>query len=217
MLQYKELHKRANVLQKKHGAPGLSAVYGAGCMDKPNLMFIFMNPTGRNVSANPNWKGLRAAWLGTKQVWGMFRELDLLSQKAYKETQTRKVEEWDSAFAEEVYKDLSQHKVYITNLAKCTQTDAKPLSDKVFIDYLEHTKQEILRTKPKHIITFGNQVSSILLDKKISVSDYKKTDNEIVDIGGNVFNVYPTFYPVGQGRRNQPLSVKRIQAIIDLF
>jgi len=217
MLQHKGLHKKSNTLQKKHGAPGLSAVYGAGCVDKPDIMFIFMNPTGRNVSANLNWKGLRAAWLGTKQVWGMFRELDLLSQKVYEQTQALTASEWDSNTAEEVYKDLSQNNVYITNLAKCTQVDAKPLPDKVFSDYLEHTKQEILLIKPKHIVTFGNQVSSVLLNKKISVSDYKKTENETIYIEGSVFNVYPTFYPVGQGRRNQTLSVKRIQAIINLL
>ena len=214
MLQRKELHRKANILQKKHGALELSAVYGAGCVDKPDLMFMFMNPTGRNVSANPKWRGLRAPWIGTKQVWGMFRELNLISQEMYNQTQIRKSEEWSYDFAEEIYEDLSQHKTYITNLAKCTQVDAKPLSDKVFIDYLAHTKQEVLRIKPKHIIAFGNQVSSVFLNKKISVSDYKKTDSEIINIEGNTFNIFPTFYPVGQGRRNQPLAIKRIKAIL---
>lgn len=214
MLQHKELHRKANALQKKHGAGGLNAVYGAGCIDKPTLMFIFMNPTGRNVSANLKWKGLRAPWLGTKQVWGMFRELNLISQEIYEQTQTRKSEEWDCNFAEEIYENLAQHNLYVTNLAKCTQVDAKPLSDKVFIDYLEQTKQEILKIKPKHIITFGNQVSSILLDKKISVGNYEKTDCESLYVEGKVFKIYPTFYPVGQGRRNQPLSVKRILSIL---
>ena len=68
--------------------------------------------------------------------------------------------------------------------------------------------------KPKNIISFGNQVSSILLDKKISVSDYEDIKFENLNIKGTVYKVYPAYYPVGQGRRNLPKAISRIRTVV---
>jgi len=62
----------------------------------------------------------------------------------------------------------------------------------------------------KKIITFGNQVSSILLNRTISVSNYIDDQKEML----NGYEIYPTYYPVGQGRRNMSLAVKRIKKIL---
>jgi uracil-DNA glycosylase len=56
------------------------------------------------------------------------------------------------------------------------------LKDKVFKEYLEHTLQEIKEINPKHIIAFGNQVSSVLLGRPIKVSDYKNDEHETLTI-----------------------------------
>jgi len=69
-------------------------------------------------------------------------------------------------------------KVFITNLGKCTQIDARPLPDKVFKEYLELMEKEISIVNPKVIILFGNQVSSIVLNEKISVSQCRKKQFE---------------------------------------
>lgn len=116
-------------------------------------------------------------------------------------------------FAETLYLHIAQKNIYITNLAKCTQIDARPLKDKVFKDYLTYTLEEIATLQPKHIITFGNQVSSILLNKPIKVSDYKKDEHETLIIDKKTYKVYPVFYPVGQGMRNMPAAIARIQSI----
>lgn len=118
--------------------------------------------------------------------------------------------DWDIDFCNKVYKDIEERGVYITNLAKCTQIDARPLSNTIFRDYLNLVLEEISIVNPQKIITFGNQVSSILLSRNISVSNYK--DLEFEQLNG--FSVYPTYYPVGQGRRNMPMAVKRIRSII---
>ncbi len=83
-----------------------------------------------------------------------------------------KSDEWSEEFSEKLYKEIAAKKVYITNLAKCTQIDARPLSDKVFKEYLALTQEELAIVQPKHIITLGNQVSSILLGRPIKVSEY---------------------------------------------
>ena len=74
-MQIKSLHKKIDLLQLLYGDSSLQAIYGAGCINKPKIMFIFMNPTARNITADKNWRGLRAPWLGTKNVWGIFYKL----------------------------------------------------------------------------------------------------------------------------------------------
>ena len=109
--------------------------------------------------------------------------------------------EWTEKFAEEVYDDVKEHKYFITNLGKCTQIDARLLPDSVYEEYLNLLKKEIEIIKPKVIILFGNQVSSIVLNKKISVSQCRKllfTDK----INNNDYKFYCVYYPVGNGRFN---------------
>lgn len=216
-LQVTKLHAEIDALQKRHGSMKLSAIYGAGCMKQPDLMLVFMNPTGKNVSASPDWKGLRAPWLGTKNVWKILYKFGLISESIYATTQRLLPGEWTSGVANTVYDEVAKRKLYITNLAKCTQNDAKHLKDSVFKDYLELMRAEITEVNPKSIITFGNQVSSVLLGKPITVSKYQGGEVEILGIGKKIFNVYPTYYPVGQGQRNMPLAFKRLQNIMKLL
>jgi len=209
-MQVTKLHAEIDRLQLQYGATGLSAIYGAGCIKNPEVMLIFMNPTGKNISADTAWRGLRAPWIGTKNIWPMLYEVGLLSEKTFQVTQRK----WDKKSAQAVYEELARQKIYITNLAKCTQIDARHLPDSVFKAYVPSTKKEIVLVNPKRILTFGNQVNSILLEKPTSVSEYKGVEKESCFVGRKLFDVYPVYYPIGQGRRNQPLAVKRIRAIL---
>ncbi|WKZ26894.1 MAG: uracil-DNA glycosylase family protein [Candidatus Paceibacterota bacterium] len=212
MRQVTQLHKLYDSLQKKHGAPLLRPIYGAGCIDSPAAMFVFMNPTGRNISSHPDWGGLRAPWVGTRHVWDIFNELNLINTSLYDAIKLK--QQWDVRFTNLVYKDIESKSIFITNLAKCTQLDARPLNNGVFRDYLDLMYQEIEMINPKKIITFGNQVSSVLLKKNISVSGYSGATCERLSVGGATYCVYPTHYPVGQGRRNMPLAIQRIREIL---
>ena len=211
MLQVVQLHKEYDRLQLKYGDPTLSSIYGAGCINNPEVMFIFMNPTGKNISSSHSWKGLRAPWIGTKQVWDIFENLGLLQSKIYLKIKNIRPEEWYYDFANEVYTDIQNHSTFITNLAKCTQIDARPLNNSVFKEYLDLMYKEIEIINPKKIVTFGNQVSSILLDKNISVSKYLGDEGEVL----NGYEIYPTYYPVGQGRRNMPLAIGRLMNVLN--
>ena len=210
LLICESLCKKADELQVTHGAPQLKSIYGAGQIKNPKYCFVFMNPTGRNVSAAREWKGLRAPWIGTKQIWSLFHELNLLDSKLYQTIMKLKPMEWSDIFAISVYENLAEHSVYITNLAKCTQVDARPLPNSVFKAYLPLFQKEIELINPSHIFTFGNQVSSIVLGKQVSVSQYVHGQRELL-CGHYV--THPVFYPVGQGRRNQPLAIRRIRSV----
>ena len=87
---------------------------------------------------------------------------------------SKKPQEWNGKFADLVYENVEKHKYFITNLGKCTQVDARVLPNSVYIEYLDLLCKEIEIIKPKIIITLGNQVSSIVLNQNISVSQCRK-------------------------------------------
>ena len=208
-MQITKLHHHYDKLQKKYGSPNLKSIYGAGCVNSPDVCFVFMNPTGRNIASSPDWNGLRAQWLGTKNVWGMFQKLGIISSGIYDKIYSMRPNDWTPEFAEKLYREIQLSHVFITNLGKCTMADASHLPDKVFKEYLDLLDQEIAEIKPKKIITFGNQVSSIFLEKNIKVSDWRKK-SAIKTIDGNDYKVYPVYYPVGQGMRNLPIAIEDI-------
>lgn len=157
---------------------------------------------------------VKSPWIGTKNIWDLFYKLDLLDKDIYNKIKTIKGTDWTKEFAEEVYNDVTRHKYFITNLAKCTQVDARPLPDSVYKEYLELFKQEIGIVKPKNIVLFGNQVSSIVLDEKIAVSQVRKKCFT-QKVNGKEYKFYSVFYPVGNGRFNIDKLIEDIKWIIN--
>lgn len=157
-MQLTQLKPVFDKLQKQFGDPKLNSIYGAGCTTSPEVCFVFMNPTGKNVAANLAWNGLRAPWIGTKNVWKLFSRLKLLPNDLFHEIQKRRASDWDPTFALRVYEQIADRRLYITNLSKATQQDARPLPDTVFKKYLPSFFREIEIIRPSKIISFGNQV-----------------------------------------------------------
>ncbi len=213
-MQLKDLTKEYDKLQKKYGAKELDSIYNGGCDHNPDICFVFMNPTGRNIASSKNWKGLKSPWIGTKNIWDLFYAIDLLDEELYSKIKSIKGSEWTEEFAEKVYEDVKGYKYFITNLGKCTQVDARELPDSVYKEYLHLLKQEFNIINPKVIILFGNQVSSIVLDEKISVSQARKKCF-IKDINGTQYKFYSVYYPVGNGRFNIDKSIEDIKWIMD--
>lgn len=209
------LLKDFNELQLIHGEKILDPIYGSGYIDSPDTFFIFMNPTGRNTASFKQWTGLKAPWIGTKNIWKLFHQVGLFDKKLFNETQKLHHSEWDYEFTNKVYEHVYNNRMYITNIAKCTQLDARPISNKVYKEYLSLLEKEIDIVKPKKIITFGNQVSSVFLEQPISVSKVRKTSFK-KEIEGNSYDIYPVYYPVGQGMRNIKMAIEDIKWVIDL-
>lgn len=209
-----DLKKEYDKLQQKYGAKDLDSIYNGGCDDNPDICFVFMNPTGRNIASSKNWKGLKSPWIGTKNIWDLFYELKLLDKNIYNKIKSIKGNEWTEEFAKEVYDNIKKYKYFITNLGKCTQIDARPLPDSVYKEYLHLLEKEIEIINPKVIVLFGNQVSSIVLNEKISVSQCRKKQYEKV-IDGKTYKCYSVFYPVGNGRFNINKSIEDILYIKD--
>ena len=213
-MNLKALEKEYDKLQQKYGAKGLNSIYNGGCSKNPDVCFVFMNPTGKNPASQKEWKGLRAPWIGTKNIWDLFDALELIDKDIYEKIKKRKGSEWTEEFAEEVYKDVEKHCCFITNLGKCTQEDARELPDSVLSKYLNLLEKEMMIIKPKVIILFGNQVSSIVLNQKISVSKVRKQCFS-KEIEGEKYNCYSVYYPVGNGRFNIDKSIEDIKWIME--
>ena len=212
-MKLEDLKVEYDKLQIEYGDKSLDSIYNGGCDNNPDICFVFMNPTGRNIASSKEWKGLKSPWIGTKNIWTLFHALELIDDDIFEKIRTLKGKEWTPEFANDVYNNVKKHKFFITNLGKCTQVDARPLPDKVFLEYKELLFKEFNIVKPKVIILFGNQVSSIVLDKKISVSESRKLLYK-KDINGEEFKFYSVYYPVGNGFFNVDKAIEDIKWIM---
>ena len=209
-----ELRYEYDKLQLKYGAKELDSIYNGGDTNNPNICFVFMNPTGRNIASSKEWKGLKSPWIGTKNVWDLFYEINLIDKELFFKIKSIRGSEWTYEFAEEVYNNVIKHKYFLTNLGKCTQLDARPLPDSYFFEYKKLLEEEINIIKPKVIILFGNQVSSIFLDEKINVSQVRKK-RFTKKINGVDYKCYSVYYPIGNGRFNIGKSIEDIKWIME--
>lgn len=213
-MQISDLKNEYDKLQIKYGAKELDSIYNGGCEKNPNICFVFMNPTGKNIASDKSWKGRKSPWLGTKNIWKLFYSTNLLSEDTFNKIKEKKSKDWNYEFCDYVYDEIKRNKIFITNLGKCTQVDARPLPNEVLKQYLDLLFIEIDIIRPKVIVTFGNQVSSIVLNKKILVSENRKVCHDI-NINENKYKVYPVYYSVGNGIFNIDKSIEDIKWIVE--
>ncbi len=171
-----ELKKEYEKMQQVYGNQSLKSINFGGCDKNPDICFVFMNPTSKNIASNPSWNGIRAPWIGTKNIWDLFVVTNLFDIDIYHVIKNKKASEWDEEFAEKVYNEVKKNKIFITNLGKCTQLDARAIPNEVYKQYLNLLEKEIEIVDPKVIILFGNQVSTVFLNEKISVSQCRKKE-----------------------------------------
>ena len=215
MINKEILIKKYDELQEKYDSKQYNSVYGGGKENAPDLCLVFINPTARNIATNKAWQGIRCQWLGTKQVWKFLTNAGLFDENLNAQIQNMKASDWSVNFCKQVYEEVANKGLYITNLAKCTQDDARPLSNNVLKQYRDLLLKEIELINPKKIILFGNQVSSIVLNKNISVSEYRKKSVDLI-VGNNKYNCFPVYYPVGNGFFNAPKAIEDLKYISKL-
>ncbi len=203
-----ELSEKYQKMQNKYGDKGLDAITFGGCVEQPDICLVFMNPTARNIAASKDWHGLKAPWIGTKNIWSFFYQIGMIDANLAQIIKNKKGKEWTEDFAEEVYEQVKKNKFYITNLAKCSQVDARSLKDEVYEKYVNLFWQEMKIVKPKIIILFGNQISSVVLEEKITVSTVRK---QLFQKKG--FTCYAVYYPVGNGTFNMDKAIEDVNYI----
>lgn len=93
-MELKDLNIEYDKLQKDYGAIELDSIYNGGCIESPDVCFVFMNPTARNIASSKTWHGLKAPWIGTKNIWNLFYKLGLTSDTVYEKIKSIKGKDW---------------------------------------------------------------------------------------------------------------------------
>lgn len=111
-----------------------------------------------NMQVRHGEKSLNAIYgagcIKSPDLWKVIFKIGRLSKDTFLKTQEMKVDEWTEKFCRQIYSEIGRNRVYITNLSKSTQLDARHLPDKHYRKYLELLKKEIEIIKPRKIIFF---------------------------------------------------------------
>jgi len=216
-LLWKEVSKLDRELNHNNS---LKPILGCGKKEKPKFMFLFINPTKRNVSSNPNWKGLRAPFIGTKNVWKVFYKAGLFEDELMKSIEHN--ERWSYEFANDVYRYMEGNDFYLTNIVKSTKNDASQPKSKEINLFIPLLKKEIEIVKPRYIICFGLIPFNSLIKEKIKLSNYFDTftkTRELIsyDLNINAFKtkVIPCYFPVGRGNPKKAIELLKFIKNLD--
>jgi uracil-DNA glycosylase len=210
----KSLWKEVYEANKKHFPGPFMPILGGGCVFRPKIMFVFINPTARNISSDPGWKGPRFPFIGTKQVWRIFHRAGLFDDGLMAAIEKSP---WTVEFANRVMGFLEEKRFYITNIVKWTGADAT-LPDPAKINlFLPLFVREMEIVQPEHIVTFGLIPFERLTSKKINLGEYytesvKSRRLRSYDLVGSSFKtkVIPCYFPVGRGNPRQAVELLKM-------
>lgn len=202
----KELHDK-NYPKRK-----LEPILGGGKLIKPKYMFVFINPTYKNVSADIKWEGKRRPWTGTKYIWKIFCNAGHFDSDLLKEIRTRK--EWDIDFADKVYAHLEAREIYFTNIVKWTGENSDlPNSHQIKL-FLPVLLREIEIVQPEYIVTFGLIPYKALSNKNIKLSEYYEgvikegtLNHYNLQLNDSSYKVIPCYFPVGRGNPKRAVKL----------
>ncbi len=207
-----QLWSHVNELNKKYFPNNnLMPILGNGKTLKPKVMFVFINPTKRNISSDPQWKGPRFPFIGTKQIWRIFHRAGLFDDELMNKINISS--DWSLDFTNNVLRFLQQKEFYITNIVKWTGHDATlPDSEKINI-FLPTLEKEIELVKPEYIVTFGLIPFERLVKQKIKLRDYysKVINNKKLRFYSfKSSKIIPCYFPVGRGDPKKAVEILKL-------
>ena len=103
-MKIEDLRKDYDELQVKYGANELDSIYNGGCEKNPDICFVFMNPTGKNIASDKSWKGRKSPWLGTKNIWKLFYKVKKHLTKFKKRNQKNGIMSFATMFTKKLKK-----------------------------------------------------------------------------------------------------------------
>jgi len=211
-----ELWEFVYKLNKEHFPENkLMPILGGGKIQKPKAMFVFINPTSRNISSDPSWKGQRFPFTGTKQIWNVFHKAGLFDdQLAYR---IRYDAHWSVEFANKVIDYIKGKSFYFTNIVKWTGHNADLPDSKKTELFLPVLKREIELVQPEYVVTFGLIPFEKLTGEKIRLSDYyseavknKKLKSYEIEVNSVKTKVIPCYFPVGRGSPKKAVEILKL-------
>jgi len=186
----------------------LQHILGGGKEIGTKAMFVFINPTHRNITSKPEYSGKRFPFIGTTNLWKIFVDAGLLENSLLDRIHD----------AEFVINSIDEKGFYFTNLVKCTQTNADLPNMKTINKKIDLLMREINIVNPKLIVTFGTLPFGTLAKQKLKLSEhYKKqlkSKRLITYKSKNIleknYKIFPCYFPVGRGRKKEALKLLKI-------
>ena len=193
----------------------LKPILGGGQSRRPRVMFVFINPTYRNISANPAWTGPRYPFIGTREVWRIFHRAGFLPNNLLEKIEN--FNPWPVELAQELEVFLKKDSWYLTNLVKWTGEDSS-LPDQTKISLFRPLLlKEIELVKPRYIVAFGLLPFRHLTGEQIRMGDYyekvKATGHlptyplQEASLPGQVI---PCYFPVGRGNPQRAVEILQL-------
>lgn len=215
MLNCKNLEELWDIVLKinKQNFPenDLMSIVGNGKIKNPKIMFVFINPTKRNISSDKNWKGPRFPFIGTKQIWRIFHRAGLFDDKLI--NQINNSSTWSVEFTNKVLNFLKEKEFYITNIVKWTGHDAALPDSKKIKLFLPILEKEIELVQPQYIVTFGLIPFEKLTGQKIKLSEYYDKsikNNKLEFYSFNSTKVIPCYFPIGRGNPKRAVEILKL-------
>jgi len=204
---------------QKYPDSKLRPIVGGGEKNEPVIMFVFINPTKRNIASDPMWKGLRVPWVGISSMWEVFNRAEIIDSQLTQEIKSSK-KYWSTDFTSKVYDYLSSKELYLTNIVKWAGEDAK-LPEKTKIkNYLPFLLKEIELVKPRHIVCFGTIPFFGLTNISIKMEEFHthiQENNNVLwnnfAVGDHECKITACYFPVGMGRFNQPKAIEILKKV----
>ena len=187
----------------------LQHIHGFGVLN-PELMLILVNPTYRNLSSDPKYKGARFPFIGVRQFWKVLANGGLIDKNVTENLPIRA--EWKNEHTQQIQRELIRKKLFLTNIVKCCYGHSLYPENKVIAEQLKLLADEIKIIRPRKIVVFGGLVYKTLTGKNIKLAEYwnkQKIGNDSEIISGLKISVIPCYFPIGRGNPKKAAEIMR--------
>lgn len=185
----------------------LQHIHGFGTIN-PKFMLIAINPTYRNLSSHPDYKGPRFPFIGVRQFWRVLGEGGLIRKSVANKLPARS--NWRDLDTRNVQNEILNSNIFLTNVVKCCYNHSKYPPKEVIDKHVEFLAQEIKILKPQIIITFGALTFDLLTKKSLHLSKYWQSEGiqKYYDVlSGLSIPVIPCYFPIGRGKPQEAVRV----------
>lgn len=194
------------------GEARLNHIWGAGKSYQPDIMFVLMNPTARNLTAHSD-SDLRVPYAGVSQFWKVLAHAGLISPSVLEQL---RVKGWHDDLTRLLINTLEEEGYYLTNLVKCTSPKAQDPGPASIRRGLQLLHREIEIVQPKHLVAFGLLTFRALTGQSLKLQDFlARLEHGISHpftgpaISGHSYPVWPCYFPTGRG--NSQAAIKCLQ------
>lgn len=187
----------------------LRHIHGFGPI-RPKWMFVLVNPTHRNISSAPDYRGPRFPFVGVRSFWRVLADGGAMSRARVGDLPPRA--EWLPTHTERIQAELVRNGIFLTNVVKCCYDHGDYPERRVVDGHLPTLAEEIRIVKPSNIVAFGGFVHKTLTGNAVTLSDYwrsPKGDPEREILSGLNVPVVPCYFPVGRGNPKKAAETLR--------